>query len=425
MGWLTFSMQAGFFLGPTVAGLLIAVFDIRTVIAVTTAVLLFAITGRARRHGHEADAERVDLITQLRALSAQRAFVPVVTGLVAATLVWGTVGAFLPIFGREALALPSSQVGFLFALQAVANGLARIPGGRIVDWAQHRWPIVFVGTIVWSIATIVLGHLHGFVAPAIVMIVATPFMATAFVAIGVVFGNLSAASTRGGDDGRVRDGALPLPGRRTAAVRSDHPGQRLRRRVHRLRRRVDRADARDGGDARRAAAPARGASAASPLHQGPDEVTEDLPVAGERQLREVVKREDMQLEHLLARRQAPAVDDPPAIADSDHARGLSLGDVIDPDEARDLNLGTDLLEAFASGRVERALVVVDESAGQAPVTKRRLDRAPAEHDATVRLDNTAVTTLGSRQSTKSSLGQPSSMRPSTSRGTSAAPQFTQ
>jgi MFS family permease len=197
MGWLTFSMQAGFFLGPTIAGLLVAVFDVRTVIAITTTVLLFAVPGALAATATKQTQRGFDLMTPLRSLSAQRAFVPVVTGLVAATLVWGTVGAFLPIFGREALALPSSQVGFLFALQAVANGLSRIPGGRIVDWAQHRWPIVFVGTIVWSLATIVLGHLHGFVLPAVVMIAATPFIATAFVAMGVVFGNLSANSTRG------------------------------------------------------------------------------------------------------------------------------------------------------------------------------------------------------------------------------------
>jgi DHA1 family multidrug resistance protein-like MFS transporter len=197
MGWLTFSMQAGFFIGPTISGLMVAVFDVRTVIAVTTAVLLFAVPGALAATATRQIQRGFDLMTPLRALSAQRAFVPVITGLVAATLVWGTVGAFLPIFGREALALPSAQVGFLIALQAVANGLARIPGGRIVDWAQHRWPIVFVGTIVWSVATILLGHLHGFVLPAVLMIAATPFMATAFVAIGVVFGNLSAASTRG------------------------------------------------------------------------------------------------------------------------------------------------------------------------------------------------------------------------------------
>ena len=198
LGWLTFSMQAGFFLGPTVAGLLVAVVpDVRVVIAVTTAVLLFAVPGAIAAPATRQAQGRFDLITPVRALFAQRAFVPVVIGLVSTTLVWGTVGAFLPIFGREALALPSSQVGFLLAVQAVANGLARIPGGRIVDWAPHRWPIVFAGTVVWSAATIVLGHLQGFLAPAVVMVVATPFMATAFVAIGVVFGNLSAASTRG------------------------------------------------------------------------------------------------------------------------------------------------------------------------------------------------------------------------------------
>src|SRR6266851_508902 len=63
--------------------------------------------------------------------------------------------------------------------------------------ARDRWPIVFVGVIVWSAAAVVLGHLTGLWGPAILLIAATPFMATAFVAIGVVFGDLSAASTRG------------------------------------------------------------------------------------------------------------------------------------------------------------------------------------------------------------------------------------
>jgi MFS family permease len=85
----------------------------------------------------------------------------------------------------------------LLALQAVANGLSRIPGGRLVDRARSRWPIVFVGVLVWSSAAVVLGHLTGFWGPAILLIAATPFMATVYVAIGVVFGDLSAASTRG------------------------------------------------------------------------------------------------------------------------------------------------------------------------------------------------------------------------------------
>lgn len=198
MGWLTFSMQAGFFIGPSIAALLLTRIDIRTDLALTTAVLVFTIPGALLASGTRQSSDRgLSLREPLRALVGQRAFVPVVIGLVSATLAWGTIGAFLPIFGKEALGLPSSQVGLLLALQAIANGVSRIPGGRLVDRARQRWPIVFVGVLVWSVAAIVLGHLSGFWAPAIVLIVATPFMATAYVAIGVVFADLSAASTRG------------------------------------------------------------------------------------------------------------------------------------------------------------------------------------------------------------------------------------
>jgi MFS family permease len=198
MGWLTFSMQAGFFLGPSVAGIALRWIDVRTDIAVTTALILFAIPGALIASGtRQHSGSGLSLRAPLRALVRQRSFVPVTIGLVSGSLVWGTVGAFLPIFGKEALGLPSAQVGYLLALQAVVNGISRIPGGRIVDRARHRWPIVFVGVLVWAAMCVVLGHLTGFVGPAIVLAIGTPFMATGFVAIGVVFADLSVASTRG------------------------------------------------------------------------------------------------------------------------------------------------------------------------------------------------------------------------------------
>lgn len=198
MGWLTFSMQAGFFIGPSIAGLLLTRLDIRTDLAVTTAMLVFTIPGAILASGTRQSSQRgLSLREPLRRLVSQRSFLPVVIGLVASTLAWGTIGAFLPIFGKEALRLPSSQVGLLLALQAVTNGASRIPGGRLVDRARQRWPIVLVGVVVWSVAMVILGHLTGFWGPAILLMVATPFMATGYVAIGVVFGDLSAASTRG------------------------------------------------------------------------------------------------------------------------------------------------------------------------------------------------------------------------------------
>lgn len=198
LGWLTFSMQVGFFLGPAVAGIALRWVDLRADIAITTALLILSVPGAiAASNTTQRSGPGLALREPLRALAAQRAFVPVTVGLVAMTLAWGTIGAFLPVFGREALQLPSAQVGYLLALQAVFNGASRIPAGWLVDRLPQRWPVVFAGGIVWSIAMVVLGHLTGFAAPAVVLVIGTPFLAATFVAIGVVFADLSTASTRG------------------------------------------------------------------------------------------------------------------------------------------------------------------------------------------------------------------------------------
>lgn len=198
MGWLTFSMQVGFFLGPAVAGLALRWVDTRADIAVTTLLLILTVPGAlAASSTRQHSGQGLSLREPLRALVRQPAFAPVTLGLISMTLTWGTIGAFLPIFGKEALGLPSAQVGALLALQAVVNGASRIPAGRLVDRLRQRWPIVFAGALGWSVAMIVLGHLTGFVVPALVLAIGTPFMATAFVAMGVVFADLSSASTRG------------------------------------------------------------------------------------------------------------------------------------------------------------------------------------------------------------------------------------
>lgn len=198
LGWLTFSMQAGFFLGPSIAGVALRWIDLRADMAITTALLILSVPGAiAAGNTTQRSARGLALREPLRALAAQPAFTPVTVGLIAMTLGWGTISAFLPVFGKESLQLPSSQVGYLLALQAVFNGASRIPAGWLVDRMSQRWPVIFVGGIVWSIALAVIGHLGGFAGPAVVLAIGTPFMAAAFVAIGVVFADLSSGSTRG------------------------------------------------------------------------------------------------------------------------------------------------------------------------------------------------------------------------------------
>jgi MFS family permease len=198
MGWLTLSMQLGFTLGPALAGLALRWIDVRTDIAITTALLVFTIPGalstsQTRQHTGRGLSLRDPLI----ALTRQAAFVPVVIGLISMTLLWGTWGAFAPVFGKEALGLSSAQVGYLLAIQAIFNAGSRPVGGGLVDRARRRWPIVLVGAVGWSLAMVSIGHLTAFLFPAIVIAIGTPFLAIAFVAIGVVFGDLSSASTRG------------------------------------------------------------------------------------------------------------------------------------------------------------------------------------------------------------------------------------
>ena len=198
MGWLTFSMQSGFFLGPSLAGLALTWIDIRADIAITTALLVFAIPGAlVASSTTQRSGQGLSLREPLRALFRQPAFMPVTIALLGMTLTWGTFNAFVPIFGKEQLGLPSSQVGYLLALQAVVNAASRIPAGRLVDRARRRWPIVLVGAVGWCTACMVVGHLTGFLVPAIVLLIGTPFIALSFVAIGVVFADLSSASTRG------------------------------------------------------------------------------------------------------------------------------------------------------------------------------------------------------------------------------------
>jgi MFS transporter, DHA1 family, multidrug resistance protein len=198
MGWLTFSMQSGFFLGPALAGLALTWIDVRADIAITTALLVFAIPGAlVASSTTQRSGQGLSLREPLRALFRQPAFMPVTIALLGMTLTWGTFNAFVPIFGKEQLGLPSSQVGYLLALQAVVNAVSRIPAGRLVDRARRRWPIVLVGAVGWCTACMVVGHLTGFLVPAIVLLIGTPFIALSFVAIGVVFADLSSASTRG------------------------------------------------------------------------------------------------------------------------------------------------------------------------------------------------------------------------------------
>jgi MFS family permease len=200
MGWLTLAMQTGFLAGPAIAGFGLQFLSIHADLALTTIILLPALplaviaTSGSRSRGAGSSPP---IRQALAELSRQRGFYALVIALFAATLLWGTVQGFLPVFGKQHLGLPLSQIGYLVALQAVANGLARIPGGRLVDRVKRRGPLVIAGLAIYAVAVAVLPHLTGFWAPALLLGLTVPALATAFIAISVAWVDISSPSSRG------------------------------------------------------------------------------------------------------------------------------------------------------------------------------------------------------------------------------------
>jgi MFS family permease len=138
-----------------------------------------------------------NLIGPLRAIARRRAFAVATVGMLGATVLWGTLQAYLPVFGKEQLRLPPEQIGYMIAIQAVANGLARIPGGRIVDRLPRKGLLVAIGLGVYAVAIAVLPHLEGFWAATVLLALSVPVLATVYIALSVVFSDLGTAETRG------------------------------------------------------------------------------------------------------------------------------------------------------------------------------------------------------------------------------------
>lgn len=195
MGWLTFSMQAGFLVGPALAGLLLAFVSTQADLWATNLFWLAALPPTLLVPGGEREATWRFSVT--RDLLARPGFQAAILGTLAVAMIWGTLQSYLPIFGKEALALPGSLIGFLLAIQAGANGLSRLVAGRLTDRFTHQWPLVTLGASFTGLGVVVLPHLHGFGAPAALLALTVPFTAVAFIALGVTFANLSDESNRG------------------------------------------------------------------------------------------------------------------------------------------------------------------------------------------------------------------------------------
>ena len=195
-GWISFAMQGGFLLGPGAAGLLTRFLDLPLDMVVTAALYLpaFALSflvPHGRPHPTGADGAGV------RSILARRGVIPVLIGLMAGTMLYGTFSAYIPLFGKEQLGLPATQIGLLIGLVAVSNGLSRIFSGRLVERVRRRGPMTAASIVGFSAFIALLPWLSGFWAPAVAAAVAAPLVAITFVSVGTTFNQLAPPEARG------------------------------------------------------------------------------------------------------------------------------------------------------------------------------------------------------------------------------------
>ncbi len=198
MGLLSLFMQTGMLLGPALAGVLLVVVDLRTDILLSAVPfaavlgLLLLLPGDQRK-----DLHRGPLLAPARTLLSSRHFLFAALGLFGTATLWGTLNSYFAVFAKESALLPGAMIGYLLAIQAVVNGLSRLPSGWLIDRVTSRGRLVTIATILYAVGLAVLPHLHSFLALALLLIVSTPLVALAFMTSNVIFATIAPPDMRG------------------------------------------------------------------------------------------------------------------------------------------------------------------------------------------------------------------------------------
>lgn len=108
----------------------------------------------------------------------------------------GTLFTFYPLLAHERGLTPAA-IGFVFLVLGLANTLARVPAGWLVDRTRRPAAYAIAGMLLACAATVALPHLAGFGAVLALVAVFGAVSGIAFVAISVALAGAASPGTRG------------------------------------------------------------------------------------------------------------------------------------------------------------------------------------------------------------------------------------
>jgi len=196
VAWLTLANQVCYLAGPALAALLLRWLSVEEDLVVSGCLALVVLALLPLLHERRWErGRRRPTLAELGALARRRDVVAVFFGMLAATLLWGTVEAYLPLFARDQLRLSAPVVGGLIALQALLNGTARYPAGRLADQLRWRSPAIVALTAGYGGLLVTATQVPG-LAGGLVLSGAVALIATAFVLLATAFASLSDEANR-------------------------------------------------------------------------------------------------------------------------------------------------------------------------------------------------------------------------------------
>lgn len=200
-GWYTMAIYSAMTLGPAVGGFLGHALGLKNVFLVAGGIIILMagvvlpFLPALVAHPHEGD-ERPSLSTQARELLASRGYLASLLATLGSCFGFGVFVAFFPLFA-QAQGIEAGGTGLVFAAQALANTLSRLPFGLLSDRISRRSRLVLLGLAVFTLSLAGLALCTRLVPFMLVAAVLGVGMGIAYTAIGALITEAVPARMRG------------------------------------------------------------------------------------------------------------------------------------------------------------------------------------------------------------------------------------
>ena len=199
-GWYTMALYSGMTLGPAAGGFLGTAFGLRPVFLISGALILgmffVALLFIPRHTPAKRNAAAAPILPTLAALSRNRRLMASLVATLGGCFCFGVFVTFMPLYIRSQ-GMETREVGLVFATQALANALSRLPSGKLCDRVVDRSRLVVMGLALFALAVGGFAFCHSALALMGSAMVMGISMGLAFTVIGALIADAVPRETRG------------------------------------------------------------------------------------------------------------------------------------------------------------------------------------------------------------------------------------